>query len=146
MSKIIRSAQIWHSVEAMFDIVDDVEHYPDFLPWCTGSEIISCDYKTMIAQLTISYGSLKYSFTTRNVRSKPDRIDLFLVDGPFKKFEGYWKFSPITPSSSEVTLTLDFAFSNWLVSASIGRIFSVAAETMVDAFVERACLLHPEEN
>lgn len=146
MPKIIRSADIWHSTGTMFEIVDNVDLYPEFLPWCSDSKIISCNGEIMIAEITIQYGNLRQSFTTRNERQRPSQINLFLEKGPFNKFEGSWSFMPITPHASEVTFSLDFTFSNWLVSVAIGKVFSVAAETMVDAFIKRADFLHADTN
>ncbi|MGB0466236.1 MAG: type II toxin-antitoxin system RatA family toxin [Pontibacterium sp.] len=138
MTQVDRSALVLHSAEQMFDLVNDVERYPEFLPWCASVEVISRTEDELEATLYLSKGGLKYHFTTRNQLSRPVEMTIALVDGPFSMLSGVWQFKALSDEASKVSLSLAFDFSGKLTSLAMGKVFNQAATTMVDAFVVRA--------
>jgi len=138
MSQVDRSALVLHTAEQMFDLVNDVERYPQFLPWCSGVDLISRDESELVATLHVSKGGLKYSFTTRNRLTRPQEMTMELVDGPFSSLSGVWTFKALSDEASKVELSLGFEFSGKLSSLAMGKVFNQVASTMVEAFVSRA--------
>ncbi len=138
MSQVNKSALVPYSAEQMFKLVADVSSYQQFLPWCGASEEISRENNVVVGSVTISKGSIKKSFTTRNIFIENEQIEMTLVDGPFKTLHGFWIFKELKPGACKVSLDLDYEFSNKLLSLAIGPIFNQVANTMVDSFVERA--------
>ncbi len=127
-----------HTAEQMFDLVNDVESYPQFLPWCSGTTLIESTDTTMQASLMVAKAGLKYSFTTRNEHERPGKIRIELVEGPFSSLSGVWLFQPLSDEACKVSLSLQFDFSGKLASLAMGKVFNQMAVTMVDAFVSRA--------
>jgi len=135
---IQRSALMPYSTQAMFEIVNNVRTYPDFLPWCGGVKIQSEDDKLMEASVLMKKGPLNHWFSTRNSLLKFQRIDMHLIDGPFRKLDGSWQFQALDDESCKVELRLDFEFSSGLTSKLLSPIFTQIANTMVDSFCTRA--------
>ena len=144
MPKITRSSLVTHKPEQMFDLVNDFSQYPQFLPWCANARVIKCSDNEIIGELTISKGALQQAFTTRNACSRPSRIDLSLVKGPFKSLGGHWLFEPIGHDACRVSLELEFEFSNRLIAVAIGVVFSQIVGSLVEAFCDRADTLYGE--
>ncbi len=144
MPQIARSALVMHSDQRMFDLVHDVRRYPEFLPWCSESHIISEDDHQLVAGLTIQKGSLSQTFTTRNTLQPPESMTLELVKGPFKSLSGVWRFQSLESNACKVTLELDFEVSGKILSMALTPIFKQAANTMVEAFVNRANSLYKD--
>lgn len=138
MPSIQRSALVAYSAQAMFDLVNDVASYPEFLPGCTDSKVLEQHDNEMKASLLVSKAGVKQWFTTRNTLHAPSRIDMQLVDGPFKHLKGGWTFSALSESACKIELDLDFEFSNKITQFAFGKIFSGLATSMVNAFTERA--------
>ena len=138
MPKISRSALVPFSAEAMFDLVNDVERYPEFLPWCAAAEVQSRTNDAMVATLEIRRAGMSHRFTTRNRMTRPERLTLELVDGPFDHFDGVWQFTSLAPDACKVTLDLDFDYAGRLIRAALGPVFNRSADTLVDAFCARA--------
>ncbi len=138
MTTINRSALVPYTSEQMFNIVDDIEHYFEFLPWCGASEELSRDDDKVDGSVTISKGAVNKTFITRNFLEQHKQIEMTLLDGPFSKLNGFWRFEDIKGEACKISLDLDFEFSNLLVSMAIGPIFNQIANTLVDSFVERA--------
>ncbi|WP_417596298.1 type II toxin-antitoxin system RatA family toxin [Oceanospirillum sp.] len=138
MTTVTRSALVMHSAREMYDLVNDCESYPKFLPWCGGATLIESSESHMVGRLEISKAGIKHSFTTRNTLEAPHHIHLQLVDGPFKKLEGDWRFEALSDEACKVTLTMEFEFAGKLLSMALGGIFNQAANTMVEAFCKRA--------
>jgi len=138
MPNINRSAMVEYSAEQMFQLVDDIAAYPEFLPWCGGAEEHNRDENNVQASVTIQKGSINKSFTTQNRLNKPQSIELTLVDGPFKELRGEWRFESLSGKGCKVNFNLDFKFSNRIVGMAVGPIFNQVANTFVDSFVERA--------
>ena len=128
----------------MFDVVNDVDGYPDFLPWCDESRIIESSEHEMVASLTIARGGVRHSFTTRNRLERPGRMTLTLVDSPFKTLEGEWRFHQLGEDGCRVEMTLSFDFDSRLAGMVLAKVFEHAADTMVDAFCDRAEQLNRE--
>lgn len=127
-----------HTAEQMFDLVNDVERYPEFLPWCSGSTLIESTDTTMQATLRVAKAGLKYSFTTRNEMQRPEVIRIALVEGPFSSLTGEWTFKVLSDEACKVSLNMQFDFSGKLANLAMGKVFNQMAVTMVDAFVSRA--------
>lgn len=138
MTTISRSALVPHSAQAMFELVDDVDRYNEFLPWCSDSGVIERNGDETRAYVTISKGGVSRSFTTRN-RAQPGKmIEVRLVEGPFRRLDGYWRFQALREDASKVALDLEFEFSNSIVRMAFGRVFEQVANRLVDSFVKRA--------
>lgn len=138
MTVINRTALVLHSAEEMFDLVNDVRRYPEFLPWCSRTEVLSESADHIEATLYLAKGGLSYSFTTRNQLDRPSIMRIALVDGPFKTLEGEWRFTELSAEASKVELHLNFEFSGKLTSLAMSKVFNSVASTLVDAFVTRS--------
>jgi ribosome-associated toxin RatA of RatAB toxin-antitoxin module len=142
MIVVDRSALVEHSAEEMYALVEDVESYPRFLPWCSGVDIVSREPGRTVARLHVNYHGIRQNFTTDN-RNVPGRsIDIDLVSGPFKHLLGAWRFQPLGAEASKVSLHMEYQLSNVLLSKMMGPVFGHIANTFVDAFVRRAQTLH----
>lgn len=138
MPKITRTALVSHTPEQMFDLVNDFARYPEFLPWCGAARVLEVDKSAVVGELLIQQGSIRQAFTTRNTLTPPARIDLSLVDGPFKSLTGHWRFESVGGEACRVSLDLEFEFSGRLIAMAIGAVFSKIAGSLVDAFCDRA--------
>lgn len=144
MRRVNRSALMPYSARQMFDVVNDVRAYPDFLPWCRSSEILSADETEMVARLELSGAGLRHSFTTRNTISPPDSIRLVLVEGPFASLAGEWTFVQLGEDGCRISMDLQFDFDARLFNLVLEGVFKMAADKMVDAFCERADTLYTD--
>ncbi|MFN2309161.1 MAG: type II toxin-antitoxin system RatA family toxin [Gammaproteobacteria bacterium] len=137
-TSIHKSALVAYTPAEMFALVRDIESYADFLPWCRSARILWCEGDEVDACIEMAKGSLHKTFTTRN-RHQPDKmIEMRLVEGPFKRLEGFWRFDPLGEAACKVSLDLEFEFANRMLSLMIGPVFSQIANTLVDAFQQRA--------
>jgi len=138
MPQIEKSALVMYSTKEMFDLVNDVEAYSQFLPNCSNSKIVSQHDNNMTASLEISKAGIKKWFTTENTFINEDTVLLRLVDGPFKMLKGRWHFQELDAKACKVELELEFEFSSKLVELAFGKIFNDVAKNMVSAFTKRA--------
>lgn len=138
MPTIRRTALVNHSPEQMFTLVDRVEDYPEFLPWCGATQVLARDESRLDASITIAKGAVNKTFTTRNFNQVNKMIEMKLIDGPFKHLNGFWRFDDLQGKACKISLDLEFEFSNRIVGMAIGPIFNQVANTLVDAFVEQA--------
>ena len=138
MRQVERSAIVPFAAEAMFDLVADVESYPQFLPGCSGSRVRSRLGDEVVASIALAQGPLRTEFTTRNQLLRGTRITMDLEDGPFSELKGAWEFTPIGPHGSRVSLTLRFAFESRVTDMLLGPTFESLCTHLVDAFVSRA--------
>lgn len=138
MTTISKSALVSYSPEDMFKLVDNIEEYSDFLPWCGNATEIFRDKNSVEASLLISHSGLNKEFTTKNLNTDFNKIEMHLVNGPFKKLDGVWSFEPLGETACKVSLNLEFEFSSKLISISLGPVFSKLANNLVDAFIKRA--------
>ena len=138
MPQISRTALVPYSAEQMYQLVNDVKSYPEFLPGCTGSRVIDASANQMTAAVDVSKAGISKTFTTRNTLTDNQTILMQLVDGPFKKLMGGWKFTPLSEDACRIEFQLDFEFTNKLIELAFGRIFKELAGSMVQAFTTRA--------
>ncbi|MCP4000323.1 MAG: type II toxin-antitoxin system RatA family toxin [Gammaproteobacteria bacterium] len=142
MRVVDRNAMVPYSAEQMYALVDDVDAYSDFLPWCTASVLQSRDTEEFVASLTIGYGALNSAFTTRNLLHPPSSMTMQLQDGPFRFLEGLWEFEQLGDSGCEVRLRVEFEFSSTMQDMLFGKTFESICNELIDAFVKRAHVLY----
>jgi ribosome-associated toxin RatA of RatAB toxin-antitoxin module len=129
---------VGHSAQQMFALVDAVEAYPEFLPWCDSATVLHRDAERTRATLTVNYHGAKQSFTTENVKNPPTAMSIKLVEGPFKVLDGDWRFTALSDVACKIEFRLHYEFSSRILEMLVGPVFSYIANTMVDAFVQRA--------
>lgn len=142
MPELQRQALVPHSAALMYSIVNKVDLYSQFLPWCSESTIIDSTETSMTASIFMKKGPLNQAFTTKNILIANKQIDLELVDGPFKKLAGRWVFSDISDQGSKISLQLSYEFSSSIIAIVVGPVFNQIANTLVDSFCKRADELH----
>lgn len=133
-----------YSHAEMFALVDGVERYPEFLPWCGGSSVAYRDEHTTRATIQISYRGIRQSFTTENTKVPPQAMSVKLLEGPFKTLDGDWRFVPLAEHACKIEFRLRYEFSSRLLEKLVGPVFNYIANTMVDAFVRRAETVYGE--
>jgi ribosome-associated toxin RatA of RatAB toxin-antitoxin module len=142
MHSVSKSILLPYSANQMFDLVERVEDYPQFLPWCGGTEVLERHDGLVVATVRIDFKGLKQSFTTENRHERPNRITMRLVKGPFKRLDGEWQFTPLRADACKVAFSLDYAFAGGIISRILAPVFDHIADTFVDAFVRRAEAIH----
>lgn len=139
MTTITRSSLVVFTPNQMFDLVNDVEAYPSFLPWCRGSTILTKTDTEITASLDLAKGGVHHVFSTRNTLVAGESIAIGLINGPFQHLEGYWQFGMIGDNQGcRIQLDMDFEFSNRIISMALGPIFTQISGSLVDAFCKRA--------
>jgi len=138
MKRIARSALVEHPAERMYALVEHIEAYPQFLPWCREARVLERAPGRTLATLGVGLKGLGYSFTTENENRHPSEIALRLREGPFRHFAARWRFEPLGARASRVSFEMEYAFSGPLVARALGPLFERIADTMVDAFKRRA--------
>ena len=138
MPRVERSVLVHYSAEQMFDLVADVEDYPQFLPWCSGSRVHPEHGGGLDASVDIDYRGIRSRFTTRNQLRYPEQIRMTLVDGPFRALEGHWHFHALRPGACKVQLSLNYAFASNLLGRAVAPVFDAIANSMIDSFAQRA--------
>ena len=156
MKHVHKSVLLWYSPREMYGLVTDVQAYPQFLPWCDRAEVTATHNDGVTAKLHIAFAGVHQAFTTRNVNEPGQCVNMRLVDGPFSKLEGTWRFTPLqkpgqVPAQAadpldapacKVEFSLSYAFSSRALSLVISPVFDRIANTFVDSFVQRAESLH----
>ena len=138
MARVEKSVLVAHPPERMFDLVDRVEDYPIFLPWCGGTELKARDEDITVATIHIAYMGIRQSFTTENTKTRPHEMRIRLRDGPFSELEGNWMFLPLGDDACKIEFRLRYVFSSRVLEAILAPVFSHITNTFVDAFVRRA--------
>lgn len=138
MPELQRQALVPYSADLMYEIVNNVDLYEEFLPWCSKSTILESSDEGMTASVFMKKGPLDQSFTTKNNMIKNEQITLELVDGPFKELTGQWLFNDISDHGSKISLQLNYEFSSSILSLVVGPVFNQIANTLVDSFCKRA--------
>jgi ribosome-associated toxin RatA of RatAB toxin-antitoxin module len=138
MKRIARSAIVECSVGAFYALVEDIEAYPSFLPWCATAQVRERVPGRTVATLTLAAKGLRQSFTTENANQPGRSIDMRLLEGPFKRFGAHWRFTPLSADAARVEFTLEFEFSSRVVAALLNPVFSRLADDTVTAFARRA--------
>ncbi len=140
--RIVRSALVPHSPAEMYTLVADVEAYHRFLPWCGGSRVVSSEGGVITAAVDIAFSGVHKTFVTHNTGVPGERLDMRLVEGPFRHLDGHWRFEPLGDAGCKITLDLDFEFSNPVTRLVIGPVFQHIANGLVDSFRDRANQVH----
>jgi ribosome-associated toxin RatA of RatAB toxin-antitoxin module len=142
MKRIARSAIVPHSAAQLFALVEDIENYPYFLPWCVGAEVRNRAPGSAVATLTVGMRGLKQSFTTQNESRAPAEIDMRLVEGPFRHFAAAWRFQPLGAEACKVEFSMEFEFASRALATLLQPLFQQMADSMVNAFTRRADEIH----
>jgi ribosome-associated toxin RatA of RatAB toxin-antitoxin module len=137
MAAVQKSVLVPYGADQMFELVERVEDYPQFLPWCGAATILERTAAETLARLDIDYHGVRAHFTTVNRSERPERIVIALRSGPFRQLNGTWRFSALG-SGSKVELDLRYEFATGVLDRAIGPVFGRIAHTFVDAFVRRA--------
>ncbi len=138
MAVVEKSVLIERSAQQMFDLVEAIEEYPRFLPWCARTVVDYRDTTRTVATLHINYLSVRSHFTTENSKDYPRSMVIKLVDGPFRRLEGAWHFKPLTEDACKIEFALAYDFSSRVFEKAIGPVFGQITDSFVDAFVRRA--------
>lgn len=138
MAIVEKSVLIGHSARKMYALVADVEAYPQFLPWCSATEVKKIDAHKAAATLHVNYHGLRLHFTTENQMDEGALIDMTLVNGPFKHLDGFWRFVPLSEQACKIEFRLNYELSGKLMEKIAGPVFNHIANTLVEVFVKRA--------
>jgi ribosome-associated toxin RatA of RatAB toxin-antitoxin module len=143
MARVEKSVLVAHTPERMFELVDRVEDYPVFLPWCGGTELKWRDELSTVATIHIAYMGIRQSFTTENAKTHPREMRIKLQNGPFSELEGDWSFVALGDEACKVEFRLQYVFSSRVLETILAPVFSHITNTFVDAFVRRADEVFP---
>jgi ribosome-associated toxin RatA of RatAB toxin-antitoxin module len=138
MLSVKKSVLVPYSAAEMFELVDRIELYPQFLPWCGGTRALESRADGKTARIDIHYRGVRAHFTTDNVNRAGESIAMTLRDGPFRHLHGEWRFVPLAPNACKVELVLAYEFATHLLERVVGPVFGHIANTFIDAFVRRA--------
>lgn len=138
MPSVATSKCVKYTPEEMYDLVNAVESYPEYLPNCTAVKLLTRTPTSLRATITMAKGRIHLSFTTENTMEAGRQVRMRLIDGPFKRLDGLWRFEPQADGGCEVAFRLDFEFANALLSMAFSGFFREAGESMVDAFCRQA--------
>ena len=138
MHTIKKTAIVFHPQIEMFNLVDQIENYPSFLPWCGSTQVIHRDSEITRATIEINFKGIKQSFTTENIKKSDQLMQIRLIDGPFKHLSGSWMFNKLDANSCQIELTLEYQFNNVLLETLISPVFNIIANTFIDEFIKEA--------
>lgn len=138
MITIERSALVPYSSMQMYALVDDISQYPEFMHGCIAAEEISRTPDELVGKLTLGKAGMRYSFTTRNTLTPGERMDMSLVEGPFRSFSATWHFKALTPEACKVSLQMQFDLTGGLLGIAMEKLFQHSANSLVDELVQRA--------
>jgi ribosome-associated toxin RatA of RatAB toxin-antitoxin module len=150
MKQVKKSVLLWYSPHEIYQLVTDIEKYPEFLPWCERAEVLGRDENGLTARLHLAYSGIRHAFTTRNEQVPDEAVRMALVDGPFSLLDGRWRFVALAlPGSTaesenacKIEFELRYAFANVVLETAISPVFDRIANTFVDSFVRRAEQVH----
>ena len=142
MKVVERSSTVPYTARQMYDLVSDVERYPQFLPGCTAAHVEPAAPGEVLASISIARGVLRTEFTTRNASKPGEEILMRLVRGPFRRLTGHWRFAPLPEGGSRVSFRVDFEFRSLLTSEALNPVFEALCATIVEAFVARARVVY----
>jgi ribosome-associated toxin RatA of RatAB toxin-antitoxin module len=137
-----KSVLVEYPATQMYDLVADVARYPEFLPWCGASEILSREGDVVHAAIQIDYHGIRQRFSTRNTLTPGELIRMALIDGPFRELDGSWRFTALGANACKIEFRLHYEFSSRLLEKLVGPVFHYIANSFVEAFVRRAAQLH----
>ena len=133
-----RTVLVAHAAERMFDLIEAAEHYPAFLPWCASATVLQRDDAVVVARLQVAYMGARFEFTTRNPKRRPEFMAIGLEEGPFQRFEGTWNLKPLASWGCRIEFALSYDFANTVMGSLASPVFHRIADTLVDAFIQRA--------
>ncbi|MGA7984259.1 MAG: type II toxin-antitoxin system RatA family toxin [Burkholderiales bacterium] len=137
-----RSAIVEHSAAAVYSLVDDIESYPEFLPWCRDAKVLEREPGRAVAMLTVGMQGVRQSVTTENANRPGEGIDLRLVEGPFRRFSAIWRFTALEEHAARIEFSMEYEFANKVLAKVLEPLFDRIADTMVTAFSRRADQLY----
>jgi ribosome-associated toxin RatA of RatAB toxin-antitoxin module len=143
MQRVLKSVLVPYSAARMFELVDGVTQYPEFLPWCSGARVVAVRPDGKTVRIDIDYHGVKAHFTTDNVNRSPESIVITLNDGPFRRLHGEWRLQALAAAACKVEFELAYEFSTHILETVVGPVFSHIANTFIDAFVRRAEAIYP---
>jgi ribosome-associated toxin RatA of RatAB toxin-antitoxin module len=129
----------------MYELVRDVESYPEFLPWCEAAALEECQEGRTLGTLHINARGIKQQFTTENSLEPPERLVMSLVSGPFRHLEGVWEFTTLDESATRISLDVEFETRGGLLGMLVSPVFGDILSSLVDAFVKRAAVLYDDD-
>jgi ribosome-associated toxin RatA of RatAB toxin-antitoxin module len=138
MSSIVRSAIVGYSAQEMYALVENIEAYPEFMPWCRSTRVVERKDGVTVAALSVGLRGINQSFTTENVNSPGESIRMRLVEGPFSSFRAAWKFQPLETHAAKIEFSMDYRLAGGALAKVLAPLFDHIADTMVDAFSRRA--------
>tara|TARA_B100000700_G_scaffold39199_1_gene39328 strand:- start:524 stop:961 length:438 start_codon:yes stop_codon:yes gene_type:complete len=138
MDIINQTEDINVNVSLIFELINDVNQYSEFLPWCSESKILDDNNSEMTAEIEIHRSPIKWKFKTRNVYKSDEIININLQEGPFKDLKGSWKFEKIDKFNSRVTLYLEYEFNSKIIELSLKPVFSSIMSSILDSFISEA--------
>jgi ribosome-associated toxin RatA of RatAB toxin-antitoxin module len=138
MALVEKSVLIEYSAAQMYALVENVSAYPEFLPWCGGTEILRKEGDVTRAAIVIDFRGIRQRFSTENRADPPRLIEMTLLDGPFRQLDGNWRFKALGDAACKIDFRLHYEFSSRLLEKIVGPVFQYIASTFVDAFVKRA--------
>lgn len=149
MKQVKKSVLLWYTPREMYELVTQVERYPEFLPWCNKVDVLEQQDDTVTARLHLAYAGVRHAFTTRNRNEDGRAVRMELVDGPFSHLDGVWQFLPLNKPGADgeatackIAFELSYAFSSGALEAVVSPVFDRIANTFVDSFVQRAEALY----
>ena len=138
MPEVTRTVIVNHTPAEMFELIDAVESYPQFLPWCGAATVLHRDEAVTRATLTINFHGIRQSFTTENAKRAPHEMKIRLVDGPFRSMDGAWRLTALGAGGCKIEFHLEYEFASRLLEKLVGPVFGRIAGSLVEAFVRRA--------
>ncbi len=138
MTRVEKSVLVLHSARQMWELVEDIPSYPEFLPWCSGAEVHESTGGQTVATLHINFHGLRQQFTTRNTSVAGESLVMDLVKGPFQHLRGEFRFTALQPGACKIAFSLEWRFSSRILEKVVGPVFNTIANSMVEAFVTRA--------
>jgi ribosome-associated toxin RatA of RatAB toxin-antitoxin module len=138
MAVVYKSVLLAYSAEQMFALVERVEDYPHFLPWCSEIQVHERQEHQLTASLMINYHGVRQTFTTTNIHVPAESMQMRLLDGPFKSLDGRWSFKKLRADGCKVEFTLNYEFSSTLLEQVVGPVFSLISNSLVDSFCKQA--------
>jgi ribosome-associated toxin RatA of RatAB toxin-antitoxin module len=138
MRRIARSAIVECSARQVYDLVEDIESYPEFLPWCVAAHVRERVPARTVATLEVGMPGIRQSFTTENTNAPGKSIDMRLLQGPFRRFEAHWKFTALGAAATRIEFAIAYEFADRILAKALEPLFDQIAGTMVDAFTRRA--------
>ena len=138
MASIKRSALVQYSADQIFDLVNDIEKYPEFMLGCVEAVVIDRDDESIVGKLKLSRAGITQEFTTKNLLTRPNSIEMQLVEGKFKTFSAQWSFDVLSDDACKVALSMDFEFDSFFIDTAAEKLLMSSANSLVDAIVRRA--------